>query len=460
MGNSSEFFSMEVKTENKSEFQTETVKQEEHVCYICMKSFGWPSMLKKHMYKHTDDRPVMCETCNKSFKGEMQLKIHMKCKSHKRQIKILKLVKSGSKRNAHGLIMVKNPKIKHECKECGEVLGSITLLYEHKDVFHETDQTKKNKKCSFCPFTSSRLIFLNKHLLNIHGIKDHLLKCDLCDYETERSYTLENHKEVKHLGSRLSCDQCKFKARRKDELKNHKLITHLGFTFDCDQCSFSITSKKSLKSHKRMNHEDISCELCKKSFSGSNNLTVQKMRDHEGKIVDCTKCNFSSSIKKELEDHKKFMHPKTPKKYTNYRCDQCDFQTTWMNQLELHQKRHLKFESLSCPQCDSKFTMKKNLKIHIKLEHEFKNKIESFMEKMEKSNKQLLASCNARLCFCCKDCDFSSDNLMSISKHQVKHKDEHSSNNSLCEVVLKEEMRKLDNVTTSDPLEDGEIFTG
>ena len=162
----------------------------------------------------------------------------------------------------------------------------MILLYEHKDFYHETDQTKKTEKCSLCQFASSRLAFLNKHLLNIHGIKDHLFKCDMCGYETERSNTLKSHKEVRHLNIRLSCDQCDFKARRKDDLKNHKVITHLGFTFDCNQCSFSIASKKSLKIHKRMNHEDISCDICMKTFYGSNNLTVHKMREHEGKIVD------------------------------------------------------------------------------------------------------------------------------------------------------------------------------
>ena len=231
--------------------------------------------------------------------------------------------------------------------------------------------------------------------------------------------------------------------------------------FDCELCSFSITSKASLKTHTRMNHEETSCELCNKTLYGSNSLTVHKMREHEGKIVDCTKCNFSSSIKKELEDHKRFMHPKTPKNYSEYGCDQCDYQTTWMNQLQLHKKRHLKFESLSCSECDSKFTMRKHLKIHTKVEHEFKNEIDSFMAKINKSNKQLLASCmlrvEARLSFSCKDCDFSSDSLININKHQVMHKGEGPFINGLCEVVLKEETINLENVTT-DPLEDGEIY--
>ena len=162
---------MEIKTENKSEFQTETVKQEENVCTICSKSFGWPSMLKKHLYKHTDDRPITCEICNKSFKEELKLKTHLKCDSHKRQLEILQMVESGSKRNAGDLIMLNNPTKKHECKECGEVLGSIVLFYEHKEFVHETDQTKKNQKCSLCQFAVSRLMFLNKHMLNTHGIK-------------------------------------------------------------------------------------------------------------------------------------------------------------------------------------------------------------------------------------------------------------------------------------------------
>ena len=277
--------SMEVKPKTKSE----RLNPEEHVCSTCSKSFSWPSLLKRHLYKHTDDRPVTCDICNKSFKGEGQRNKHIQCDSHKRQLKIQNLVESGLKRNAYGLIKTRVQKKRHECKECGEILGSIVLLYEHRETDHESDPKKKVKKCNLCLFASSRVTFLNKHLLKMHGIKDNIFKCDLCGYETDRSSTFIQHQQSKHLNTKLSCDQCEFKARRKDDIQNHKLVAHLGFTFECEQCSYSSSSKKSLETHKCMKHEKISCDLCNGMFYGSNSLSAHRKQEHEGETVNCVK---------------------------------------------------------------------------------------------------------------------------------------------------------------------------
>lgn len=48
-----------------------------HECLICGKKNYSPSDLKKHMFKHTEERPEQCPFCEKTFKERYTLKCHI-----------------------------------------------------------------------------------------------------------------------------------------------------------------------------------------------------------------------------------------------------------------------------------------------------------------------------------------------------------------------------------------------
>ena len=107
----------------------------------------------------------------------------------------------------------------------------------------------------------------------------------------------------------------------------------------CDQCEYSTTLKHNLERHKKSIHEKLRypCDQCENSFSQIKDLKVHKSFVHEGITHMCDMCNYVTSRPVNLKKHKKSVHDGL-----KYPCVKCDYVATQSTDLKKHiRNKHL-----------------------------------------------------------------------------------------------------------------------
>ena len=81
-----------------------------------------------------------------------------------------------------------------------------------------------------------------------HKCEEH--RCDECDFVTYTAKLLHSHKLNKHMEKPLKCDFCDYRTNRRAELLNHIRHNHtMERPFKCDKCEMAFSSKNILVKH-------------------------------------------------------------------------------------------------------------------------------------------------------------------------------------------------------------------
>ncbi|CAL4079130.1 unnamed protein product [Meganyctiphanes norvegica] len=104
------------------------------VCEICDKVFSHPSLLKRHISRHTEERPFKCEICGKGFKAKIGIKVHMELvHTHETPFGCDVCGKNYKlKRTLINHKCVKPTEVPFECDACGKRYKSKSCLVDHK----------------------------------------------------------------------------------------------------------------------------------------------------------------------------------------------------------------------------------------------------------------------------------------------------------------------------------------
>ena len=119
-------------------------------------------------------------------------------------------------------------------------------------------------------------------------------KCDM-NYEAETQSSLTNcipsknegndscHKKANHEVVKYRCNQCDKQFTRQWTLTNHIQSAHEGVKYACNQCDHEATAKHSLMVHVQSVHEGIkyACNYCEQQFSQQGNLKRHIQAVHE-----------------------------------------------------------------------------------------------------------------------------------------------------------------------------------
>ncbi|XP_025080458.1 zinc finger protein 888-like [Pomacea canaliculata] len=155
----------------KSEEQRHSKDTKSYECKVCMSSFSFPSLLKKHVSIQTGELHK-CRACEAAFKKLDHLKQHMlvhrdekhnKCRICKASFKTL--------RNLKQHMLVHSDEKPHKCRVCEAAFKRLDHLKQHMLVHSD----EKPHKCRVCEAAFKRLDHLKQHMLVHSDEKPH--KC-------------------------------------------------------------------------------------------------------------------------------------------------------------------------------------------------------------------------------------------------------------------------------------------
>ena len=131
-----------------------------------------------------------------------------------------------------------------------------------------------------------------------------LFVCEFCDFTSDSTNKLNNHKINSHEPSSVSprlqrrntflnCSLCDFKATSSTTLQEHAASCHIK----CVKCNYFTSNHKDLNRHMRNMHEDQSsapdCMIVEPSLESQNS---------------CHSCDFIARTKSGLDNHMRLQH--------------------------------------------------------------------------------------------------------------------------------------------------------
>ncbi|VDI65672.1 KRAB domain-containing zinc finger protein [Mytilus galloprovincialis] len=252
--------------------------RKEYPCPFCDKVFYSNGHRKRHLIKHTGERPFKCEECGKGFTEKRSLQNHQRIHSGERpySCKICgKAFIQLSHLNRHTFLhtQIRN----FECEECGKKFFENADLQKHQRI-HSKD---KPYKCEFCGIGFSQPNILKCHRRRHTGEKPYV--CDICNRAFIQMGALQTHRRL-HTGERpFKCSYCGQGFVSKERMKFHTYI-HTGITpHICHICGKGFRLKFKLQSHLD-SHEGVyryQCKICNKGF-----LEKTKLNRHIKQIHD------------------------------------------------------------------------------------------------------------------------------------------------------------------------------
>ncbi|XP_066260473.1 zinc finger protein 25-like [Euwallacea similis] len=335
----------------------QTIKKRINVCNVCKKKFSDIKSFRKHLRAHIVDRPFKCGQCSRSFKEENYLKNHMR--THLPDEEKPLACEICKKRFIHPTMLQKHLS-RHTnerpfvCKICNKGCFAENSLIKHMKIHEkkEGDPALLKHICDYC-----RTEFPSSESLSIH-IKQHTgskpYVCNICGKCFPQRFNLELHLRT-HTGERpFNCEVCKKGYVSKASLKIH-MRTHTNERpFACEFCGKAFRQSGDLTSHKRLHGtgKPIECDVCQKRFTTVMKLKYH-MRNHTGeRPYVCKVCNRGFTVNTILLRHMRVHSGERP--YVCVTCGKAFSQTSTLNNhMKVHnsvktdQEKELRFNSVA-----------------------------------------------------------------------------------------------------------------
>jgi uncharacterized Zn-finger protein len=199
--------------------------------------------------------------------------------------------------------------VKFDCLECDYQATRKSNLTQHINTVHRGIH---KFKCDQCESSFAESGNLAKHIQSVHDKVRFVCTVEGCDKSYSLKSYLINHIKSFHEGHEHRCDQCGKVLSTNANLKQHIQNVHSDKRFICsfDNCGKSFTRSSHLKSHVKSAHEGVRypCSVCDKSFTQYGSLKLHISSIHDKTRHQCDHCEKSYTDRGYLNTHIKQKH--------------------------------------------------------------------------------------------------------------------------------------------------------
>ena len=382
-------------------------------CPLCEKSYCDGKGLKNHLASVHEQgkKSHKCEYCGLTFMFLTPLNNHIRFTHKKDMAKFCKFCDKGFSNNRP--LDTHYQGVHSYCMQCDLKFDQKAQFTKHMREIHH--KVKAKVTCKFCNLE------LRSKIIN-HYRAIHFYCSDECDLRFDTKPEILEHLETSHsneafkgyMGEANKCNLCEHKTRKSTDLESHYRYIH----FHCTVCEITFKAKETFQIHMKEVHlEDYTCTICQKVFLDNERLNEHMKQRHSDnrywrKRHACDICHKVLSSKLTMREHKNVMHfnIKKPKdKEKSFKCDKCDFSTSYEGNLVIHRKSH----DIPLTECDICHKQVKLIKEHIKRIHQ------------------------TELDFTCNLCDFKGKTDAAVQSH-IKRKHSVTRETYKCDICNKE----------------------